>query len=74
MKGRECDKCVYHTTGQCSKWDCEPTSIEDIKNKTIDDFLMACGLHCQIVSGQKFIPMSEVIRIADKLKSSNKVE
>lgn len=41
MNGRDCNKCVYHTSGSCSKWDCNPTSIEDVRNKAIDDFMAA---------------------------------
>ena len=35
---RDCDKCVYHTAGSCSKFDCEFTTVADIRNKAIDDF------------------------------------
>jgi len=31
---RECDKCVHHTAGNCSQFDCNGTvKIEDVENK-----------------------------------------
>lgn len=28
---RDCNKCVWHTDGNCKKWDCEYKTVEDIK-------------------------------------------
>ena len=29
---RECDKCVYHTSGSCSQWECKgTTTINDVR-------------------------------------------
>lgn len=36
---RGCNKCVYHTSGECSSWHCNFATIEDVRNKAIDDFL-----------------------------------
>ena len=27
---RNCDKCIHHTTGSCSKWTCEFKSVADV--------------------------------------------
>lgn len=31
---RECDKCVYHTSGSCSRWYCEYKTVEQIKTES----------------------------------------
>ena len=36
---RDCKKCIYHTSGMCSKWECEMTTLEDYRNKAIDEFV-----------------------------------
>lgn len=28
---RDCNKCVWHTDGNCKKWDCEYKTVEDIR-------------------------------------------
>ena len=35
---RGCNKCVYHTSGECSQLECNFTTIEDVRNNAIDDF------------------------------------
>lgn len=35
---RNCNKCIHHTSGLCSKWDCEMTTLEDYRDKVIDEF------------------------------------
>lgn len=45
---RECDKCVYHSSGNCSVWECKGTvTIEDIKRQTINEI---CKEDCPIDS------------------------
>lgn len=36
---RDCNKCIHHTSGACSSWDCEMMTLEDYRNKVIDEFL-----------------------------------
>lgn len=36
---RDCKNCVYHSSGSCSKWACEFTTVDDVRNKAIDDFV-----------------------------------
>ena len=40
---RNCDNCVYHLGGSCSRWKCEETSLEEytkqIREKTINECL-----------------------------------
>lgn len=35
---RDCKNCVYHSSGSCSRWNCEFTTVDDVRNKAIDDF------------------------------------
>lgn len=35
---RDCNKCVWHTDGNCKKWDCEYKTVEDIRTDAIDEF------------------------------------
>lgn len=35
---RDCKNCVYHSSGSCSQWDCNFTTINDVRNEAIDDF------------------------------------
>lgn len=40
LNDRECDKCVYHSSGKCSQWSCNGTkTVKDIKNEAIDEFV-----------------------------------
>ena len=38
---RDCKNCVYHSSGSCSQWDCNFTTINDVRNETIDDTVKA---------------------------------
>ena len=38
---RNCEKCIYHISGSCSKWDCEMTTLEDYRKKVITDFVQS---------------------------------
>lgn len=35
---RNCQKCIHHISGLCSKWECEMTTLEDYRDKVIDEF------------------------------------
>lgn len=37
-KERNCQKCIHHISGSCSKWECEMQTLEDYRNKVIDEF------------------------------------
>lgn len=36
---RDCNKCVHHTAGTCSTFNCEFATADDVRNKAIDDFV-----------------------------------
>nr|DAM84093.1 MAG TPA: hypothetical protein [Bacteriophage sp.] len=42
---RDCKNCVYHSSGSYSQWDCNFTTINDVRNKTVDDFVKAVKKH-----------------------------
>ena len=31
---RECNKCIHHTSGMCSSWDCKMQTVEDVKKES----------------------------------------
>ena len=35
---RDCNKCIHHISGNCDAWDCEMQTLEDYRNKVIDEF------------------------------------
>lgn len=35
---RDCNKCLHHISGSCSAWECEMQTLEDYRNKAIDEF------------------------------------
>lgn len=39
---RNCDKCIHHTSGMCSSWDCKMQTVEGLKKevraKAIEEF------------------------------------
>lgn len=37
-KERNCQKCIHHISGLCSKWDCEMTTLENYRDKVINEF------------------------------------
>ena len=45
---RDCNKCLHHISGSCSAWECEMQTLEDYRNKVIDEF--AERLHLKITA------------------------
>ena len=45
---RDCNKCIHHISGSCSAWECEMQTLEDYRNKAIDEF--AERLHSKITA------------------------
>lgn len=45
---RDCNKCIHHISGSCSAWECEMQTLEDYRNKVIDEF--AERLHLKITA------------------------
>ena len=38
---RDCKNCVYHSSDSCSQWNCNFTTINDVRNKAVDDTVKA---------------------------------
>ena len=38
---RECDKCIHHTSGMCSSWECKMQTVEDVKREAVKEFAEA---------------------------------
>ena len=38
---RNCDKCIHHTSGMCSSWDCKMQTVEDVKKEAVKEFVEA---------------------------------
>lgn len=73
---RNCSKCVHHTSGGCSKWECTGTvTIKDVKEEALNDLLdsikngddypqfVACGLKMENCGYQIPYDMAEHERI-----------
>lgn len=36
---RDCKKCIHHISGSCDAWECNMKTLEDYRNKVIDEVL-----------------------------------
>lgn len=69
---RDCKNCVYHSSGSCSQWDCNFTTINDVRNEAIDDTVKAIKkLHAFTILEEEEI--DEMARLL-KLKAGGKNE
>lgn len=41
---RNCQKCIHHISGLCSKWECAMQTLEDYRDKVIDEFVEKLSL------------------------------
>ena len=35
---RDCKKCIHHISGVCDAWNCKMETLEDYREKVIDEF------------------------------------
>lgn len=73
---RDCKNCVYHSSGSCSQWDCRFTTINDVRNKAVDDFVKAVKKHNWNIRNRnenEFI-YGAIDEIAEQLKVGDKNE
>lgn len=73
---RDCKNCVYHSSGSCSKWNCEFTTVDDVRNKAIDDFVTAITPRLSdVIYPQDIASTANLINeIAEQLKAGDKNE
>lgn len=66
---RDCNKCIHHISGSCSAWECEMQTLEDYRNKVIDEF--AERLHSKITAeiDDCADELEWIEEIAEKLKA-----
>lgn len=38
---RECNKCIHHTSGMCSSWDCKMQTVDDAKKEAVKEYVEA---------------------------------
>lgn len=59
---RNCDKCIHHTSGTCSSWDCKMQTVEGLvketREKAIEEFAerlctVCCGESVGVILGNK---------------------
>lgn len=71
---RECNKCIHHTSGRCSSWDCKMQTVEDVnreaRNKGIDDFAERLRQEC-LESPYKEVWLHTMLKIAEELKKNS---
>lgn len=63
---RGCNKCVYHTSGECIQLECNFTTIEDVRNKAIDDFKKEIK---NLIIDLNVIKFKDIDEIAQQLKA-----
>lgn len=64
---RDCNKCIHHTAGTCSTFNCEFATADDVRNKAIDDFVKAVE-DAELV----FVDdMSKLEELAEQLKAGD---
>ena len=78
---RECNKCIHHTSGMCSSWDCKMQTVEDLKRETrekaIDDFVETLRQMCRKnfeVTGVLRVGLWEINLVAKELKGNKAAE
>ena len=73
---RDCKKCVYHSSGSCSQWDCNFTTTNDVRNKAVDDFAaVIIPRLSDVIYSQDIVSMTNLINeIAEQLKAGDKNE
>ena len=63
---RGCNKCVYHTSGECSQLECNFTTIEDVRNKAIDGFMKKSEyLLCENLIYQEMEDIAEQLKAGE---------
>ena len=51
---RDCNNCIHHTTGSCSKFNCDLVTVSDVWNKAIDDFAEKMNAKCDGIIKEKW--------------------
>ena len=70
---RDCNNCIHHMTGSCSKFNCDFVTVSDVRNKAIDDFAKAITARLtDAIYPEDVVSMTNLIKeIAEKLKAGD---
>lgn len=70
---RDCNNCIHHTTGSCSKFNCDFVTVSDVRNKAIDDFAKAIiSRLTDVINPEDVASMTNLIKeITEKLKAGD---
>lgn len=79
---RDCNKCIHHISGSCSAWECEMTTLEDYRDKAIDEFaseLENHSIYADIGKGDEVkmewvSPVTRIKEVAEQMKAGGKNE
>ena len=80
---RDCNKCIHHISGSCDAWECEMQTLEDYRNKAIDEF--AERLKSESYNGYatledysedtiESVGVEDIVRIAEQMKAGGENE
>ena len=67
-KERNCQICIHHISGLCSKWDCEMQTLEDYRDKVIDDFAEKANKEIHMCFSDDLGIQKHIDRIAEQMK------
>ena len=62
---RNCDKCIHHTSGMCSSWDCKMQTVEDVKKEAVKEYVEAV-----VAELEKYMKASEKDYVLFQLTSA----
>lgn len=68
-RDRDCNACVYHTSGNCSKWECEGTvTRQDIYDRAVKDTYKSVQEEILLIIKAGYSDKSAIRMIKDFLK------
>lgn len=74
---RDCNKCIHHISGSCSAWECDMQTLEDYRDKAIDEFaseLENHSIYADIGKGDEVkkewvSPVTRIKEVAEQMKA-----
>ena len=69
---RNCQICIHHISGLCSKWECEMQTLEDYRDKVIDEFVKLAdecsGYTANCIEHDLALTIYTIHQIAEQMK------
>jgi hypothetical protein len=72
IMNRNCEKCIYHISGNCSAWNCKMTTLEDYKAEVIDRFAEVLRTKIKEEIDDCADELEWIDKIAEQLKAGGK--